>query len=255
MAKKGNPWIPSGGVLAVAVIAAVVAAVLLNVYIQAIKSPYEETKTYLVADQEIAEGEVIEEGHLGVLEVPLPLLENDAFERFVPVNDKTVVLRKKARWDIPRGNLIAYRDIGLDTTEPLLMSLRDDFELVRVDIEPNEMLQPGMFVNLRGTFDPNPEDKKDEFVSLDVLYGVQVKAVGGSTSVAEDRRRNDDSIQIAVPSAVAKKLIVIDKRLTEKRFKVGIISPDSDQVRAEPTLAPDILDLLQPAGKAAPIIP
>ena len=38
MARKANPWIPSGGVLVVAVIAAVVAAVLLNVYISLVKA-------------------------------------------------------------------------------------------------------------------------------------------------------------------------------------------------------------------------
>jgi len=255
MAKKDNPWIPSGGVLVVAVVAAVVAAILLNVYINLIEAPYQQTASFLVIDDDVAKGEAIEEGHLGVLQVPVPLLENKAFDRFVRLSDKSVVLREKARWDLHKGNLLAYRDVGADTTVPLLGSLPDNYELVKVLIEPDEMLQPGMFVNLRGRFDMDPDKKIQQIETKDVLYGVQVKAVGGSTSVSDDRRRGADSIQIAVPAVIVKKLGDIQQKMDSERFVVGKLSPDSEKVRGEPTLAPEALDLLRPAGEGAPLIP
>jgi len=89
MAKaKENPWIPSGGVLIVAVVAAIVAAVLLNVYIGLIEAPYEVTVPFLVLKKDVPKGEALEEGHLAVVEIPEPLLRNNAFGRFVRLSGR-----------------------------------------------------------------------------------------------------------------------------------------------------------------------
>jgi hypothetical protein len=255
MAKKENPWIPSGGVLVVAVIAAVLAAFLLNVYIGLIKAPYEVTVPYLRVRENVAKGDTLEEKHLEVVELPEPLVASDALEGFVRLTDRETILRKKVVRDLPRGRLLAFSDVAAAGEVPILPDMREDYELVKVNIEPDELLQPGMFVTLRGKFDVDPDAKREQIETKDVLYGVQVKAVGGSTSVTDERRRNTDSIQIAVPSAIVKKLGDVKEKMATERFEIGILSPDSDKVRGEPTLAPEALDLLRGPEGAVPVIP
>jgi hypothetical protein len=254
MAKaKENAWIPSGGVLIVAVVSAVVAAVCLNIYIGMIEAPYEDTVPFLALKQNVAKGEAIEEGHLTVVEVPAPLLEGNAFDRFVRLGDKGVVLREKAQWDLPKGNWLAYRDVGKGSEVPVLRELPPGYQMMTIDIEPEPSIQPGAFVSIRGRFDMQPDNRTEEIEVLDVLYDVQVKAVGGSAKAVDDRRRSADNIQIFLPKDHVKRLLQIKERMASDRFLVTVQrSPEG--VKSEPTFAPEVIDLMQPA-ETAPIIP
>ena len=255
MAKaKQNPWIPSGGVLIVAVLAAIVAAVLLNLYIGHIEAPYAVTVPFLVLKKDMAKGEALEEGHLAVVEVPEPLLENKAFERFVRLSDKGVVLREKAMWDLHKGTWLSYRDVGAGAEVPVLKELPEGYEMMTIDIEPEPSVQPGVFVNVRGRFDMNPDDRTEQIEILDVLYDVQVKGVGGSAEAAGQRRRSADNIQVFLPKDHVKRLLQVKERLASDRFLVTVRrSPEG--VRSEPTFAPEAIDLMRKAEPGPPIVP
>jgi len=257
MAKaKDNPWIPSGGVLIVAVVAAIVAAFLLNVYIGLIESPYAVTVPFLVLKADVAKGEVLEEGHLGVVDVPEPLVEDGAFDRFVRLQYKDTVVgtkqRLRAQWDLHKGNWLAYRDVGKEVGLPVLKDLPEGYEMMTVDIEPEPSVVPGVFVTMRGRFDMNPDNRTEEIEILDVLYDVQVKAVGGSAQ-ASDRRRSADNIQIFLPKDQVKRLLQIKERMASERFLVAV-RQTPEGVRSEPTIAPEVIDLMQ-KSEPGPVVP
>jgi len=251
MARKENPWLPSGGVLVVAIVAAVVAAILLNIYISYIEAPYKVTVPYLALKQDVAKGEVLEEGHLTVVEIPEPLLAGGAFKRFVPLSDKSVVLRKRARWDLYKGNLLAYRDVLKEFGEPVLKEIPEGYEMLTIEIEPEPSIQPGVFVTIRGRFDMDPDPKRTDVRTLDILYDVQVKAVGGSSEATETRRRSIDNIQICLPGDHVKKLLNLKEKMEGDRFVVAVRrSPEG--IRGEPTFAPEALELLRKESAAPP---
>ena len=236
----------------VAVVAAVLAAILLNVYIGLIEAPYKETEPFLALKKHVAEGEVLEEEHLKVVEVPRPLLENDAFKRFVRLEHKDNVLRQRLRWNVPEGNWLAYRDVGKGSEVPVLDDLPEGYEMMTIDIEPEPSVVTGVFVNIRARFDMNPEDRKEQIEVLDVLYDVQVKAVEGLQE-PDDRRRSADNIQICLPKDYAKQLLQIKERMVSERFLVTVRrSPEG--VRSEPTLAPEAIDLMRKA-EPEPVVP
>jgi hypothetical protein len=254
MAKaKENAWIPSGGVLVVAVVSAVLAAILLNIYIGLIEAPYENKVTFLALDENVAKGEALETGHLTEVAVPEPLARGDAFEQFVPVEEMDVVLRKKAQWDLRKGNWLTFRDVGQGVEQPVLEDLPKGYEMLTIDIEPEPSVQPGVFVNIRGRFDMNPDNRTEEIEVLDVLYDVKIKTVGGSAEAAGSRRRAADNVQIFLPREHVKRLLQIKERMAGDRFLVTVLRAGAD-LRSEPAFAPEVLDLMRGA-EPEPILP
>jgi len=256
MAKaRENPWIPSGGVLIVAVLAAILAAVLLNVYIGLIEAPYEKTVTFLALKTDVAKGEALERGHLKPVEVPQALDQGDAFERFARAGDIETVTGRDARAqeDLHKGNWLTFADVGKESGVPVLEDLPEGYEMMTIEIEPEPSVVTGVFVNIRGRFDMNPEERKEQIEVLDVLYDVQVKAVEGLAKAREDRRRAADNIQICLPEDHVKRLYQIKERMASDRFLVAVRRTPED-VNPEPTFAPEALDLIRKA-EPEPLIP
>ena len=68
-------WIPSGGVLAVAIVAALVAAILVNVYVGYARSAYESGSVwYLQIKREVPKGDPIQESNLTSVQIPRVLV-------------------------------------------------------------------------------------------------------------------------------------------------------------------------------------
>jgi len=254
MAKaKENPWIPSGGVLIVAVLAAVVAAILLNIYIGLIEAPYEKTVPFLALKQDVAKGEPVEMADLEVVEIAKPLVQKGYFERFARLEDRNLVTGEDARaqWDLRRGNLLAPRDVGEEVGLPVLKDLPEGYEQITIDIEPEPSVVTGVFVTVRGRFDMNPEDRQEQIEVLDVLYDVHVKAVEGSKE-PDARRRSPDNIQIWLPKDYAKQLLQIKERMASDRFLVAVRQTPKGE--PEPAFAPEALDLLR-KPEPEPLLP
>ncbi len=254
---KENPWIPSGGVLVVAVVAAVLAAILLNLYIGTVKSPYENTVTYVVVKESIAKGDTIERDHLGALEIAKAAVKRDQYnvmERFVPLAGVEAALNEKARWDLKKGTLLAYRDFAEETGTPVMRDIPEGYEMLTIEIEPESTLQPGRFVTISGYFDLDPDPKRENILPVDILEDVRVY---GPDDLAEKGHRAADRIQIALPKDLRQKLQTLKQKMEEagsKRFMVAV-REKAQGIRSEPVLTPDARDLLRGEAAGLPVRP
>jgi len=256
MAKaKENPWIPSGGVLVVAVAAAVVAAVLLNVYIGMVTAPYEDTQSFLALKRDVPKGKPLEDADLTVVEIPEPLVAEGYFDKFARVTSKDLVTGTDARaqLNLPKGTLLRMLDVGETAGSAFLQGVPEGYEVMTIDIEPEPTLEPGVFVTVRGRFDMQPENRTEEIEILDVLYDVKVKAIEGSAKAIQDRRRSGGNIQIILQESNVKRLLQIKERMASDRFLVTVRKL-GENVRSEPTFAPEILDLMR-KEEPAPVVP
>jgi len=240
--RKDNPWLPSGGVLVVAVIAAVLAGILLNVYVGYIKDGYAAgSVTFLQMKRDIAKGKPIESGDVAPFRVPKPMLEY--FSKVVKAKDADgLIIGKKARRTMFQGEFLQYMDF-LPGSGKGLEKIRAGYERMTIFIQPEPLLQPGAFITIRGYFDTNPDPKKEDIEILDVLNNVQVKAIGGSAETVESKRRSADNIQIEIRTTQVTQLLQISKELADKHFLVSL-SPTPTGVAGEPKFSDKILDHL-----------
>lgn len=240
--RKDNPWLPSGGVLVVAVIAAVLAGILLNVYVGYIKEAYAaDSVMFLQMKRDIAKGKPIESDAIAAFRVPKPMLES--FSKVVKAKDAdSLVIGMKARRDMLQGEFLQYMDF-LSASGTGLNPIRAGYERMTIFIRPEPLLQPGAFIAIRGYFDTNPDPKKEDIEILDVLNNVQVKAIGGSAETVETKRRSADNIQIEIRTTQVTQLLQISKELADKHFLVSL-SPSPTGAAGEPKFSDKILDYL-----------
>ncbi len=248
--RKDNPWLPSGGVLVVAVTAAVLAGILLNVYVTYLKSSYEAgSVTFLQMKRDVPKGKAIESGDVAALRVPKPMLAS--FSKVIPAKDAdSLVLGQKARRDLLQGEFIQYMDF-LPGSAKGLPKIRPGYERMTIEIQPEPLLQPGAFITIRGTFDTNPDERKEDREIMDVLYNIQVKAVGGSSEPTEGKRRADNNIQIELKTTQVKQLLQIKETLADKHFIVSL-SPSPTGRAGEPKFADTILDHIAKLKRGVP---
>jgi len=248
--RKDNPWLPSGGVLVVAVIAAVLAGILLNVYVGYIKDGYaEDSVMFLQMKRNISKGKPIESDAIAAFRVPKPMLEY--FSKVVKFKDAdSLVIGRKARRDMLKGEFLQYMDF-LSGSGTGLNPIRAGYERTTIFIRPEPLLQPGAFITIRGYFDTNPDPKKEDIEIIDVLDNVQVKAIGGSAEPVESRRRSADNIQIEIRTTQVTQLLQISKQLADKHFLVSL-SPTPTGVAGEPKFSDKILDYLARLRTAVP---
>ncbi|HUU89743.1 MAG TPA: hypothetical protein VM238_00885 [Phycisphaerae bacterium] len=242
--RKDNPWLPSGGVLVVAVIAAVLAGILLNVYVGYLKSSYEVGSVmFLQMKREVPQGRQIESGDITTFRVPKPMLES--FSKVVKAKDAdSLVIGRKTRRTMFQSEFLQYMDF-LPGSGKGLEAPRAGYERMTIFIQPEPLLQPGAFITIRGYFDTNPDPKKEDIEILDVLNNVQVKAIGGSAETAETKRRSADNIQIEIRTTQVTQLLQISKELADKHFIVSLsASPTGGGPAGEPKFSDKILDYL-----------
>lgn len=251
--RQQNPWIPSGGVLVVAVIAAVVAAILVNVYIGYKESQYEQgAVAFVQMKRDVAKGKPIEGGDIRARRIPKPLLDEGAFVKAVRWADMdSLVLKQKARRNLYEGEFLFYTDFLPGGGVPTLEELPRGYEMMTIDIRPEPLLQPGAFVTIRGAFDTNPDQKKEDIEIMDVLYNIQVKAVAGSSEPVEEKRRAADNVQIMLRQTQVRQLLQIKEALYTKHFVVSL-SPSPMGAAGEPKFADMILDHLARLKTGAP---
>jgi len=248
--RKDNPWLPSGGVLVVAVIAAVLAGILLNVYVGYIKDGYAEGSVrFLQMRRNISKGRPIEADDIAGFPVPKPMLKH--FSKVVKAEDADgLVIGKKTRRDMFQGEFLQYMDF-LSGSGTGLEKIRPGYERMTIFIRPEPLLQPGAFITIRGYFDTNPDPKKEDIEIIDVMHNVQVKAIGGSAEPVETKRRSADNIQIEIRTTHVSQLLQISKELADKHFLVSL-SPSPTGAAGEPKFSDKILDYLARLRTAVP---
>jgi len=253
MAKQSPmQWIPSGGVLAAAIGAGLLAAILVNVYASKIRSQYEDgSQPFYVLTDDVAAGNQVQERNLKAVQIPKPLLP--AFTQAVTADDRgrmTVVGRKAPR-PLKKDTFLWFPDF-IDTRIGDEIRLPKGYEMIAVRIDPNTslgaQLQPGSYVNLRGLFNISSDTRNPTFKSFDVMKNVQVRAIGGSTSLAEKRGGTSDTLQIAIPSSQAKLMPEIQKVVQSGFFTVGLVDEGTS---GDPKIEKEVLDLLNRPRTAA----
>jgi len=248
--RKDNPWLPSGGVLVVAVIAAVLAAILLNVYVGYLKTSYEAGSVmFLQIKRDVAKGETIESSHITGFRVPKPLLSS--FSKVIVAKDAdSLVVGQKVRRDMLAGEFIQYMDFQPGMAK-VMAKIRPGYGRMSIDIRPEPLLQPGAFITIMGAFDINPEDRKEDRRIMDVLYNIQVKAVGGSSEATEVKRRADNNITVELKQTQIRQLLQIKESLVDKHFIVSL-SPSPTGSAGEPKFSDEILDYIAQLNRVVP---
>jgi Flp pilus assembly protein CpaB len=247
-------WIPSGGVLAAAIGAGLLAAILINLYAGNIRSQYEMgSQPFYVLTDDVAAGNQIQERNLKAIQIPKPLLP--AFAQAVTADDRgrMTVVAKKAPRLLKKDTFLWFPDfIESDITK--VAKFPPGYEMITIRIDPNAslgaQLQPGSYVNVRGLFNIGSDPRNPTYKPYDILKNVQVRALGGSTT-APEKGRSYDNIQIVIPSSQARLMLEVAKMQQSGYFTVGVVEVP-EGVASEPKIEKDVLELINRPRTAAP---
>ncbi|MCX5683289.1 MAG: hypothetical protein NT049_06355 [Planctomycetota bacterium] len=243
---KASPmqWIPSGGVLAAAIGAGLLAAILINIYAGNIKSQYElGSMSFFQLTEDVAAGNQIQETKLRPVRIPKPLLP--AFAQAVTADDRgrmTVVGRKTPKL-LKKDTFLWFPDF-IDTGIVSPTKIPPNYEMITVRIDSNtslgSQLQPGSYVNLRGLINVSSDTRNPMYKPFDVMKSVQVRAIGGLTSTPE-KGRAPDNLQIVIPSSQAKLMPEIQKLVQSGALTVGLVE---EGTAGEPKIEKEVQDIL-----------
>jgi len=257
MAKaSGSQWIPSGGVLVVAAVAGLLAAILVNVYLGYVKGQYEEgSRAYYVLKEDVPLGQPIQQRSLVPQSIPKPMVRAFEDAKAIEANEKALkILGMKAPHDMRKGAFLWWSDFVVEEGSREV-KIPKGCEMITIRVDPNislgQVLQPGGYVNIRGLFDTGVDPRNPRIESLDVMKNVQVRGLNGSpTPVAG--RTDITNIQIIVPSEQAKKLLQIQGVLKTGHFAIGEVSAPDATSMADPAIEKEVLALLnRPRATAA----
>jgi hypothetical protein len=245
-------WIPSGGVLAAAIGCGLLAAILINVYAGNIKGQYElGSQSFYQLTEDVAAGNQIQKRNLRAVRIPKPLVR--AFPQAVTADEKgdTIIGRKAPRL-LKKDTFLWFPDfIETGVVEPL--KFPKGYEMITVRIDSNTslgaQLQPGSYVNLRGLFNISSDQRNPVYKSFDVMKNVQVRAIGGMTTVAEKRGGVSDTLQIVIPSPQAKLMPEVQKMVQSGVFTVGLAEEGTS---GDPKIEKEVLDILNRPRAATP---
>jgi Flp pilus assembly protein CpaB len=255
---KDMQWLPSGGVLVVAVGAALVAAILVNVYVGYMKSEYEKgSKEFLQLKEDVMLGQPLQERHLKAVPVPKPFVP--ALQRAIEAKLKeSYVLGKKAPRDMKAGEFLWYYEFAPKSGERELV-IPAGYVMVTIPINPENspgpQLQPGSYANVVGEFDMSADPKRPDIQVKDVILNVRVAAIDGSTDPVE-KGRSYHFIQILVRESQARQLLQIQKVLKSRHFTINLAHrPDSPQASGEAEISKDVLDIIEKTKVAPALLP
>jgi len=254
-------WIPSGGVLVVAIAAAVLAAILVNVYIGYAKSEYAlGSQPFYRLTADVAKGEPVRARDLESVPIPKTLVPAFEAAKFVTADAKgQAILDRRAPRNLRKGEFLRVPEFMEEGFEEL--NVPKGYELFTIPISADsaalgQLLQPGRYVTIRGEFDTSPDPKKPNLEIKTVMENVQVKALGGSTAPVAEKARTYDKIQIQVRSSQVKQLEQIQRLLTHKQFTISLTS-NPEGASVEPEISREVLPLIErPRGApTAPLVP
>ncbi len=248
-------WIPSGGVLAVAIGAALVAAILVNLYVGYARSAYENgAKDYLVLKTAVGRNDPIQETNLVGVKVPKKL---ESQFTLAIVNDpagRAVIVGKKAPRNLSAGEFLWYPEFTNDL-QGQVFQIPPDCEIVTIMINPQplgQQLQPGGYVALHGEFNysSSKDTSRADWRPLVVMDSVQAKALGGSTEPVAVKARTYDNIQIMLKKSQVQELMQIIEFAKDHRFTLGVVA--NQEVNANPPVfTKDIRDFMTAKQNAA----
>ena len=245
--------IPSTGVLLGAIAAGVVAAVLINVYIGSVESRYTAgSMSIYVLKEPVKEGQSLLAKQLTTVRVPR------IFEKALKPGEEGYLRDKTAPRSMGEGQPIYYGDLYEEGVTELPVNPGQGYDLLTIPVQsdnsPGRQLQPGGYVRLYTVFDLDPDPRKEQRETLDVIENVQVRAVDGSTRpTAADKRGRYDNISILVTQAQAKQLLQIQDVMVEKSFVVTVTHRPERVEELEPKINPEALRFIESRGTVSPL--
>jgi len=240
---RDSRLIPSTGVLLAAIGAAVLAAILINVYVSRVEQRFWAGSMIVYRLREnINEGDPLRERHIEP--VRIAKVHEEAFKPALDPENKDNALGKLAPRKMLKGEYLWSRDfLTTDPTE-LAVDVGQGKELLAIPVSGDQslgrQLKVGDYVKLRADFYDDPKEKKSSVTPMVVMRNVKVSAIGDSTAPATTgRRASYDSIQVQLDEEQANRLVEIQEVMAGKRFVVtrmsrpeGVIEPEfSDEIQ------------------------
>jgi len=256
-ARTSMQLVPSTGVLIGAVLAAVVAAVLVNLYIAGVKSQYTAgAVSIFVLKEPVKEGQPLLPKQFRAVTVPAAF--RDAFEKALKPGDEQMLSGKTAPRNMGEGQPIFYGDLYAEAITELPVIVGRGYDLVTIPIQSDSAggLQPGGYVRIFGVFDDDPDPRKEQPATVEVLRNVQVRLVDGSAKpIPADKRARYDNISILVTEDQAKKLLQIEQVMLQKQFIITGTRRPEQMEDLEPEINREVLKYIEPERLTAPAPP
>ena len=229
MAKpSSNQLFPSVGVLVAAILAAFFAVVLVNVYIKSQIDRYRKGSVrVLQLREDVLQGDQIRPKHLMTVEVPQAFEES--FQSALKAGDEEVVIGKTAPRLMRKGEVLFSWEFLKGAGGIIPVDVRPGYELVTLPIDkgtsPGPQLQPGSFITVYGEFDTDPDPKKADIKTFVVIASVQVRTVGGRTTVdSGGRAQAYDEVGVEVRESQAQLLMRVRNVMTSNRYTITLTS-------------------------------
>jgi Flp pilus assembly protein CpaB len=253
---KEMSWLPSGGVLVIAVGAALVAAILVNVYVGYVKSEYAAgAKAFLQLKEDVMVGTPIQDRHLKVVMVPRPFIPS--LQRAIEVKDKEPVIGKKAPRLLYKDEFLWYVDF-LPKAGQEEIRIPPGFVMVTIPINPDNspgpQLQPGGYVGILGEFNMSGDPRREDIEVKTVIPNVHVVAIGGSTA-PPDKNRNYNDISILVRESQARQLLQVQKVLKSRHFTINLAHRPEGPQATEAEISSEVLAIIEKTKPAAALVP
>jgi len=254
MAKsKDMQWLPSGGVLVVAIGAGLVAAILVNVYSSVVRSEYEEgARPVLQVAEEVEKDTPLQPRHLKTVMLPKPFVS--AMKEAIEEKDKdSTVLGKKAPRHMYPGEFLSYADFNPPPPRP--EDIPRGFSLITIPLTgdtPGAQLRPGSYVAVYGDFNLSGDPRRPDIRVMRVIDNVRVKLIQGSAEALTEKSHAYSNISIQVRKEQALQLLQIQKALTSKSFHITLAHRPEGAESAEPEIGRQVLDLVEKGKPPAP---
>jgi hypothetical protein len=257
-------WIPSGSVLAVAIAAALVAVILVNVYVGYAKKDYERgSKQYYQLRDRVNKGQKIQERNLVAIVIPNKLVPAFDAAKIVPADSNGLVnvRDQQAPRDLAAGEFLFYSDFRTGGTADI--KIPPGFELISLPVsqESNygEQLQVGSYVNIRAQLDKNNDPKKPQDIQgYLILENMQIKSINGSVAKRTAKDQQAKEVQFLLKGAQMAEFDLIKRCFPKgggKGFEISPVAepPDVKQdgsVEA-PEFSPEVRAFLKGKQQAA----
>ncbi len=241
-------WLPSGGVLAIAFAAAVVAAILVNVYVGRIEDRYtNRAMGVLQLKRDIPAGEKIRPRDIEVAFVSEYF--RPAFARAFKGEEKEAVEGRVVPRRMYAGEIL-FAPHFLETEDVYApVNVPQGYQLVTVpiagDASAGRELGIGSYVSVWGDFNTGTK-KSPSIRPFEIIRNVKISTLDGRPRIPEKLRGgNYDTIGIQVRDGQVRPLMQVLAGAESRRFRVNLMSQPS--VTEEAQLNEEVLRIVEGA--------
>jgi hypothetical protein len=245
-------WIPSGSVLAVAIGAALLAAILVNVYLGYVRGKYEDGgQEFYQLVNKVKAKDKITSGNVRKILVPRLLVDALKAAKIVQATPEgtNIIIDKPAPRDMDAGELFFIPEFNRNTGGGAPQPSKGH-EFVSVLVSPDSQvsgmqLQPGTYVTIRGVFYDLNNPKVVNPEPMTILDSIQMRLVDGSSEPILDKSKKPRSVQIELRPDQAKQFYMLQGMMDKSKggFLVDVTGAP-ENATLEPEFHPDVIKFL-----------